>query len=47
MELKTHKQKYYPDIQVLKGLAVVLLILFYFYPILFPESYLGKNIFCN
>ncbi len=30
MELKTHKQKYYPDIQVLRGLVVVLVLLFHF-----------------
>ncbi len=45
MGLKTHKQNYYPDIQVLRGLAVVSVLLFHFYPKLFPGGYVGVDIF--
>ena len=45
MNLKMYQHKYISDIQVLRGLAVLLVVLFHSYPSQFPGGYLGVDIF--
>ena len=45
MNSQMYQHKYISDIQVLRGLAVLLVVLFHSYPSQFPGGYLGVDIF--
>ena len=45
MNINIYQHKYISDIQVLRGLAVLLVVLYHSYPSQFPGGYLGVDIF--